>query len=83
MSILTVRATTITIGQIVVDAYTADEQRPDGSYVNYLSGNGLAESIGLSNSTTVLKSQCLGSLGLEGYLECLGSLGSFLRNLVL
>jgi hypothetical protein len=53
MSILTVRATTITLGGILIDAYTADEQLLDGSWVNYLSGNGLANSIGLENSTTI------------------------------
>lgn len=53
MSILTVQKTFITLGAIKVDAYTADERRSDGSYVNYLSGAGLASSIGLAASTAL------------------------------
>lgn len=53
MAILTVRKTLITIGSVEIDAYTADEQRPDGSYVNYLSGHGLADTLDLPNNSTI------------------------------
>ena len=46
----------ITVGSVVIDTYTLGESCPEtGKFVNYLSGQGLAESIGLVHSTTVQK----------------------------
>lgn len=54
MSILTVFKTEITIGAIKIDAYTANEvSSTTGKFINYLSGAGLAESIGLHRNTTL------------------------------
>lgn len=54
MDILTVFKTEITIGAITIDAYTANEvSSTTGKFINYLSGAGLAESIGLHRSTTL------------------------------
>lgn len=51
-SILTVESTTISLGMIEVDAYTGNEvSSVTGAPINYLSGRGLAESIGLDEST--------------------------------
>jgi len=53
MSILTVFKTEFTIGSILVDGYTANEVDPaTGKFINYLSGAGLAASIGLTDKTT-------------------------------
>lgn len=50
---LTVISTTIEIGSVTVDAYTANEiSSTTGSPINYLSGKGLAESIGLTDKAT-------------------------------
>jgi len=54
MTILTVFKTEFTIGSVLVDCYTANELDPaTGKFINYLSGAGLAESIGLNRSTTL------------------------------
>lgn len=54
MDILTVVKTEITIGSITIDAYTANEvSSTTGKFINYLSGAGLAASIGLPNNTTI------------------------------
>jgi hypothetical protein len=51
MSILTVISTTIEIGGVTVDAYTANEiSSTTGSPINYLSSKGLAESIDLTDT---------------------------------
>ena len=53
MSIITVFKTEFAIGAVTVDGYTANEIDPaTGKFINYLSGAGLAESIGLNESTT-------------------------------
>jgi hypothetical protein len=52
---LTVRKTTINISGIDIDAYTADEKDEKGNFINYLSGQGMAFSIGLDHTTTVQK----------------------------
>ena len=52
MSILTVVRTIIQVANIEIDAYTAGEvSSVTGAPINYLSGRGLAESIGLEEST--------------------------------
>lgn len=54
MDILTVFKTEITIGNVTIDAYTANEvSSTTGKFINYLSGAGLAESIGLHRNTTL------------------------------
>jgi hypothetical protein len=54
MTILTVFKTEIYIGSIAIDAYTANQiSSTTGKFINYLSGAGLAESIGLNRSTTL------------------------------
>lgn len=55
MDILDVFQTTIKLGNIEIDAYTAHEKDSRGNWVNYLSGTGLAESVELNHSTTVQK----------------------------
>lgn len=56
MNIVTVQRTTIELAGKEVDAYTAGEiSSLTGLPINYLSGNGLAESIGLDHTTTVQK----------------------------
>jgi len=53
MSIITVFKTEFKIGSILVDGYTANEVDPaTGKFINYLSGQGLAASIGVNESTT-------------------------------
>jgi hypothetical protein len=50
----TVFKTEFAIGSVLVDGYTANELDPaTGKFINYLSGAGLAESIGLNRSTTL------------------------------
>ena len=54
MDILTVFKTEIKIGAITIDAYTANEvSSTTGKCINYLSGAGIAASIGLTNNTTI------------------------------
>jgi hypothetical protein len=54
MSIITVFKTEIHIGSIAIDAYTANQiSSTTGKFINYLSGAGLAESIGLHRNTTL------------------------------
>jgi hypothetical protein len=54
MSIITVFKTEFAIGSVLVDGYTANEIDPaTGKFINYLSGQGLAESIGLTDTTTL------------------------------
>ena len=54
MAILTVFKTQFAIGAVTVDGYTANEIDPaTGKFINYLSGAGLAASIGLANTTTM------------------------------
>jgi hypothetical protein len=56
MTILTVFKTEIYIGSIAIDAYTANQiSSTTGKFINYLSGAGLAASIGLANNTTIQK----------------------------
>lgn len=56
MEILTVDSTIIEIGGIEADAYTANEiSSTTGAPINYLSGAGLALSIGLDHTTTLQK----------------------------
>ena len=50
---LTVFRTDIKIGDILVDAYTANETSVAGYPINYLSGKQIAQVIGLPNSTTM------------------------------
>lgn len=52
MDILDVFQTTIKLGNIEIDAYTAHEKDSRGNWANYLSGRGLAKSIGMDESTT-------------------------------
>ena len=53
MTSITVFKTQFTIGAIAVDAYTANQiSATTGKFINYLSGAGLAGSIGLNESTT-------------------------------
>ena len=57
----------ITIGSVVLDTYTLGESCPEtGKFVNYFSGRGLAESIGLVHSTTVKKRLSAGLKGMLG-----------------
>jgi hypothetical protein len=50
----TVFKTEFAIGAVTVDGYTANEIDPaTGKFINYLSGAGLAESIGLHRNTTL------------------------------
>ena len=54
MSILTVISTTIEIGGVQVDAYTANQiSSVTGSPINYLSSRGMTESIGVSHTSVV------------------------------
>lgn len=53
MAIVEVFRTSIKLGSISIDAYTADEQDNDGNWINYLSGAGMAEAIKLHRSTTL------------------------------
>lgn len=56
MTTLTVVQTTINIGDVEIDAYTANEvSSTTGRFINYLSGTGLSASIGLEPSTTLQK----------------------------
>lgn len=53
MDILTVFKTEIAIGNVNIDAYTANEiSSTTGKFINYLSGAGLAASIELTDKTT-------------------------------
>jgi len=57
----------ITIGSVVIETYTLGEScQETGKFVNYLSGQGLAESIGLVNSTTMQKRLSEGLKGMLG-----------------
>lgn len=55
MDILDVFRTTIKLGNIEIDAYTAHELDSRGNWINYLSGKGMAESIGLPRNSTLPK----------------------------
>jgi len=56
MTNITVFKTQFTIGAIAVDGYTANQiSATTGKFINYLSGAGLAGSIGLHRSTTLQK----------------------------
>lgn len=55
MDILDVFRITIKLGNIEIDAYTAHKLDSRGNWINYLSGRGLAESIGLDETTTRAK----------------------------
>jgi hypothetical protein len=52
-NIVEVFRSTIKLGAIEIDAYTANERDNQGNWINYLSGKGMAECIGLEHTTTV------------------------------